>query len=134
MIVNLDEYFFYKIPEDYIQDPDGHSLTYNTLSTLPVWVFLEENSGAFSGFPVFTTTHGNVSVSVYATDPYGLSSSSITFYFIYNRPPNYNTTTGAVNGGKIPTTLKYLTKIVNLISFAKYFSDPDSDSLRYTLE
>ena len=113
--------FITNVP-NYFSDDDGDTLTYSVSSsdTSQMTVGLSQNQQTLS---ISGSDHANVTVTLTATDPMGLTASYV-FNAIVGSPP---TTVGTMPGKT--TRVGWGNFSVNASS---YFSEPDGDTLSYS--
>ncbi|WP_420633776.1 Ig-like domain-containing protein [Candidatus Palauibacter sp.] len=106
----------------YFTDPDGDTLTYSAATSNPETVIVSQGRMYLT---VAAVRKGTATVTVTATDPYGLEARQAFAVTVPNRPP--------VSTGTIPK-LTLATQDVARVDLSPYFTDRDGDSLAYTAE
>lgn len=104
----------------YFTDPDGDALTYTATSSNP-----QTAAVGVSGSVVTVTAseRGEVTVTVTATDPGGLSAQGAFTVTVPNQAP--------VAVGTVPAQTLFIGDTAD-VDVAAYFSDPDGDVLTYS--
>ncbi|WP_183451189.1 putative Ig domain-containing protein, partial [Microvirga lupini] len=123
-----DEPFAFTIPEDSFSDGDGDTLTYTASlangDPLPAWLAFDQLTRTFSGTPSQADA-GTLSITVTASD--GTTSASDTF----------DLTVGGTNDApEVVSPIVDTSAAEDAIysyDASTHFSDPDGDSLAYTV-
>jgi len=107
---------------NYFTDPDGDNLTYSATSSNPGVAALSVSGSTVT---VSAMSQGSATATVTATDPGGLSTSQSFEVTVPNRAPEVR--------DSIPAQQLDRREPVQL-EMAAYFTDPDGDTLTYSLQ
>jgi large repetitive protein len=123
--VMLNQAFSYTVPG--FSDPEGGTLTYTARmangAALPAWLSFS-SAGVLGGTG---TTLATYAIEITATDPSGLSSSTILQLAVANNPPVY--TPGSLANQAAQPSLPF-----NYTVPANAFTDPNGDALTYSAD
>ena len=117
--------------DTYFSDPDGDTLTYTAASSNTTIATASVSSTTVTVSRVTAALSGEITITVTATDPGGLSATRT--FTVTVEPLNANRAPTAV--GTIPNqtmTVDATTPSLATVDVSRYFSDPDSDTLTYT--
>ena len=114
--------------DTYFTDPDGDTLTYTAASSDTTIATVSVSSTTVTVSRVTAALSGQVTITVTATDPGGLSATRT--FTVTVEPLNSNRAPTAV--GTIPNQTLTIGGASVTLNLSSYFSDPDSDTLTYT--
>ena len=114
--------------DTYFTDPDGDTLTYTAASSDTTIATVSVSSTTVTASRVTAALSGQVTITVTATDPGGLSATRT--FTVTVEPLKSNRAPTAV--GTIPDQTVVIGGASVTLTLSNYFSDPDSDTLTYT--
>ena len=115
--------------DSYFTDPDGDTLTYTAASSDTTVATASVSSTTVTVSRVTAALSGQVTITVTATDPGGLSATRT--FIVTVEPLSSNRAPTAV--GTIPDQTVVISGASVTLNLSSYFSDPDSDTLTYTV-